>query len=105
MSTSSKMKAVADMTREERAHRTFQRIVYTKLCELQAAIYEARNHDTPLGVIEELDTPHLIGEIRRIGAIEYKSAMESKDYVKRELPSVESVKDLPILDVNEDVDF
>ncbi len=104
MSTSSKMKKVADMTREERGARTYQRIVYTKVCELQGAIREAKSHNVPLGIVGELDTEHLIAAIRETGDIEYKSLAESKDYQRPELPDVETVKDLPIIDV-EDVDF
>jgi len=102
MSTSSKMKKVADMDRSERAARTYQRIVYTKVCELQGAIREAKSHSVPLGIVGELDTEHLIAAIREIGDIEYKSLAESKDYQRPELPDAETVKDVPIIDLDDD---
>lgn len=64
------------LSKKERADRTYQRIVYRKLVDLQTAIYQATKQDVPLGVLSELDTRHLIEELVELAGIEYRSLDE-----------------------------
>ena len=101
MTTISKMKKLAEMPREQIAARTFQRVVYRRLVDLQLAIWEAKRAGAELGVTGELDTRHLIDEICKIGDIEHRSIAENPAYEPPALPSIETVADQVIFDVNE----
>lgn len=95
-----KTSELAKMDREDRAGRTYQRIVYTKLVALQAAIRDAkRQGHAPLGVLDELDTQNLIEQLVRIADIEYRSPAENPNYIEPK-PLVENAEDLPVVDVD-----
>lgn len=96
-----KTSELAKMDREDRAGRTYQRIVYTKLVALQAAIRDAkRQGHAPLGVIDELDTQNLIEQLVRIADIEYRSPAENPNYIEPK-PLAENAEDLPEIELDE----
>lgn len=96
-----KTKDLAAMPKKERADRTYQRIVYRKLVDLQTAIWDARRRETPLGLIDELDTQNLIEDLVEIADIEYRSPAEKEGY---EAPArqAEIPPDLPIITLEND---
>lgn len=93
---------LAAMPRSERAIRTYERIVYRKLVDLQTAIREARRQGSKLGILDELDTQNLINQFTAFAGIEYRSIEENPSYEKPVLPDAKAVEHLPIIDVSED---
>ena len=71
-----KTKDLMELPRKERADRTYQRIVYRKLVDLQIAVSEARQVETPLGVVGELDIQNLIEQLVKLADIDYRSPGE-----------------------------
>lgn len=96
-----KTNQLVELPRKERADRTYQRIVYRKLVDLQVAIRDARRHAVPLGELAELDTPHLVERLCKLADIEYRSIAEQSEYEKPILPGVETVKDVPVIELDD----
>ena len=74
-------KKLVSLDREQRAGRTYQRIAYRKLVDLQAAIRDCRKQGhAPLGLLDELDTENLIEKLVKVADIEYRSPAENPSY-------------------------
>lgn len=95
-----KTSELAKKSREEIAERTYQRIVYRKLVDLQTAIRDCKRRGDALGELGELDMQHLIERLVKLAGIEYRSIAEQSDYVEPALPKVETVVDVPVIDVD-----
>lgn len=97
-------KKLIELPREQRAGRTYQRIVYRKLVDLQTAIRDCRRQGhAPLGVIDELDTQNLIEQLVKVADIDYRSPAENPNY-KPPVNSGDNSADLPVI-TRDDGDF
>lgn len=98
-------KKLIELPREQRAGRTYQRIVYRKLVDLQTAIRDCwRQGHAPLGVIDELDTQNLIEQLVKIADIDYRSPAENPNY-KPPVQAMDNIADMPVITVqNSDFD-
>lgn len=76
----SKLKKLGEMSRDELAGRTYQRIAYRKLVDLQTAVRECKRRGYELGVLGELQIQGIIEDLVRIAGIEYRSVEERSDY-------------------------
>lgn len=100
MGSNEKIKALVEMSREERAHRTYQRVVYRRLVDFQLAIRDAKRVKADIGVIGELDTEHMIEQLCKIADIEWRSQVEKQGYQE---PVLGEEKDIDIAFEDEDV--
>ena len=89
---------LAKYSRDEIAERTYQRIAYRKLVDLQVAIRDCKRRGYKLGELGELDTQHLVERLVKLAGIEYRSIAENPGYEEAQPPSIESVTDVPILE-------
>ena len=98
-------KKLMELSRDERAGRTYQRIVYRKLVDLQTAIRDCwRQGHAPLGVLDELDTQNLIEQLVKIADIDYRSPAENPNY-KPPVQAIDNIADMPVIAVqNSDFD-
>lgn len=93
-------KKLMELSRDERAGRTYQRIVYRKLVDLQTAIRDAwRQGHAPLGVLDELDTQNLIDQLVKVADIDYRSPAENPNYVAP--VRAENMENLPVIELDE----
>ena len=97
MGSIAKIKALVEMSREERAHRTYQRTVYRRMVDLQLAIREAQRVKADIGVIGELDTEHMIEQLCKIADIEWRSQVEKQGY-REPVLEAESVVEIALDD-------
>lgn len=94
-------KKLMELSRDERAGRTYQRIVYRKLVDLQTAIRDCwRQGHAPLGVLDELDTQNLIEQLVKIADIDYRSPAENPAY-KPPVRSDDNAENLPVIELDE----
>ena len=98
-------KKLMELSRDERSGRTYQRIVYRKLVDLQTAIRDCwRQGHAPLGVLDELDTQNLIEQLVKIADIDYRSPAENPSY-KPPVQAMDNIADMPVITVqNSDFD-
>ena len=93
-------KKLMELSRDERAGRTYQRIVYRKLVDLQTAIRDCwRQGHAPLGVLDELDTQNLIEQLVKIADIDYRSPAENPAY-KPPVRSDDNAENLPVISID-----
>lgn len=79
-------KDIFEMSREERASRSYQREVFYKLADLRKAIHAAKQRKIALGDIADLDTEHFLIQLKKLGDINWGSDWE-KTFIER--PDVE----------------
>ena len=97
-------KKLIELPRDDRVGRTYQRIVYRRLVDLQTAIRDCRRQrHAPLGVLDELDTEHLIEQLVKIADIDYRSPAENPNY-KPPVQAMDNIADMPVITVD-DGDF
>ena len=95
-------KKLASLPREERAGRTYQRIAYRKLVDLQSAIRDCRRQGkAPLGVLDELDTENLIEHLCSVADIDYRSPAENPNYKPPVANIWDNVENLPVIELEE----
>jgi len=94
-------KKLIELPRDDRAGRTYQRIVYRRLVDLQTAIRDCRRQGhAPLGVLDELDTQNLIEQLVKIADIDYRSPAENPAYKPPVRPD-ENAENLPVIELDE----
>ena len=94
-------KKLIELPRDDRVGRTYQRIVYRRLVDLQTAIRDCRRQrHAPLGVLDELDTEHLIEQLVKIADIDYRSPAENPAYKPPVRPD-ENAENLPVIELDE----
>lgn len=94
-------KKLIELPRDARAGRTYQRIVYRRLVDLQTAIRDCwRQGYAPLGVLDELDTQNLIEQLVEIADIDYRSPAENPNY-KPPVRADENAENLPVIELDE----
>ncbi len=94
-------KKLIELPRDDRAGRTYQRIVYRKLVDLQTAIRDCwRQGHAPLGVLDELDTQNLIEQLVKVADIDYRSPAENPNY-KPPVANIENAENLPVIELDE----
>ena len=94
-------KKLIELPRDDRAGRTYQRIVYRRLVDLQTAIRDCRRQGhAPLGVLDELDTENLIEQLVKIADIDYRSPAENPNY-KPPVRADENAENLPVIELDE----
>ncbi len=98
-------KKLASLDREQRAGRTYQRIAYRKLVDLQAAIRDCRKQGhAPLGLLDELDTENLIEKLVKVADIEYRSPAENPSYKPPMPKSGDKDAETPVF-IGDEADF